>query len=189
MRENRSANAGRNGHDAVQHAASGSTSAAEDTVDFDAEGTNDQQQTPEGDAFQLLLRQFGELREYFSYYLSAKADSAQLGLRNALISMTLAALAFVVVAGLGVAATWFVLIGTAEGLGILFGNRPWAGNLVTGLLLAIGLGFGMCRVVFSFKKTARERTAAKYENRQFRQQFRYGHNVAGRAAAQGSKQK
>ena len=82
-----------------------------------------------------------------------------------------------------------VLNGTADGLGILFGNRPWAGSLVTGLLLVFGLGSGMFRIVARLKKTAREGTVAKYENQQFRQQARYGHNVAGRAAKHGSEQK
>jgi hypothetical protein len=97
----------------------------------------------------------------------------------------LVALAFVVLASLSVAATWFVLNGVAEGLGVLFGNRPWAGSLVTGLLLVAGLGGGMYGIVIKFKKTAREGTVAKYENRQARQQVRFGHNVADRAAANG----
>jgi hypothetical protein len=129
------------------------------------------------------------LGEYFSYYLSAKADGAKLVLRNALFSLALAALAFIVVASLSVAAIWFVLNGTAQGLGVLFGNRPWAGSLLTGLLLAEGLGGGICSIVIRLKKTARERTVAKYENRQSRQQVRYGHNVADRAEANDREQK
>ncbi|MBI3863348.1 MAG: hypothetical protein HY290_15770 [Planctomycetia bacterium] len=134
---------------------------------------------------QLLLRQFRELGAYCSYYLTARADSARLGLRNALVSLTLAALAFVVVASLSVTAIWFVLNGAAEGLGVLFGNRHWAGSLLTGSLLAAGLGGGMWCIVIRLKKTARERTVAKYENRNSRQQARYGHNVADRAVANG----
>src|SRR4029077_17384658 len=120
---------------------------------------------------------------YFMYYLSARADSARLGLRNALFSMTLAALAFVVIASLSVTATWFVLNGAAEGLGVLFGNRPWAGSLVTGLLLVAGLGGAIYGIVIRLKRTAREGTVKKYENRQARQKVRFGNNVADRAAA------
>jgi hypothetical protein len=185
VRKNRLPPAGRNGHDGAQPRAPGSAPASDAAVDFDASGQNDQQPTPEPDPFRLLLRQFRELGEYFSYYLSARADSAKLGLRNVVIALTLAALAFVVVASLSVAATWFVLNGAAEGLGVLFGNRPWAGSLLTGLLLVAGLGGGMYGIVNRFKKTAREGTVAKYENRQARQQVRYGHNVADRAAANG----
>jgi len=169
----------------VPHPALGSALASEEPVEFDANGQNEQEQTPETDPLQLLFRQFRELTEYFLYYLSARADSAKLGLRNAVFSVALAALAFVVVASLSVAATWFVLIGMAEGLGVLFGNRPWAGSLVTGLLLVAGLGGGMYCSLVKLKKTARERTVAKYENRQSRQHDRYGHNIADRAAANG----
>jgi len=174
---------GRNGHDAASHPASGDAPAPQVPVDLDAKAADEQAQMPETDAFVLLLRQLRELCEYVSYYFSARADSAKVGLRNVLLGMTLAALAFVVVAGLCVSAVWLVLMGTAEGLGVLFGNRPWAGNLLTGLLLVAGLGGGICGIVIKLKKTARERTVAHYENRQSRQQVRYGHNVADRAAA------
>lgn len=186
MQKNRPQPAGRNGRRAAQHAAPGSARASDAAVDFDANGQNEQKQSPEMDALQLLLRQLSELGEYFSYYLVAKADSAKLDLRNAIFSMALAALAFVVVASVSIAAIWFVLDGVSEGLSVLFGNRPWAGSLLTGLLLAAGLGGGMCGIVIRLKKTARERTVGKYENRQSRQQLQYGHNVAERAAANGT---
>jgi len=190
VQKNRLPPSGRNGHGAAPHSAPGSARARDEAVDFDEPvdfeaGPDEQEPTPEADPFQLLLRQFRELAEYFSYYLSAKADSAKLGLRNAVFSMTLAALAFVVVASLSVTATWLVLNGTAEGLGLLFGNRPWAGNLVTGLLVVAALAGGIYGIVIRLKKSAREGTVSKYENQQSRQQDRYGHNVADRAAANG----
>lgn len=185
MRRNGHPSAGRNGHDPEQHFALEFNLASDPVVDFDANGQNEKQPTLEKDPFQVLLGQSKELREYFSYYLSARVDSAKLGLRNALSSVTLAALAFVVAASLTAAAIWFVLNGAAEGLGVLFGNRPWAGSLLTGLLLMAGLGGGLFFLVIRLKKTAHEGTVAKYENRQSRQQARYGHNVAERAAADG----
>jgi len=142
--ENRPPPPGRNGHDAAQHAAHDYALAPDAAVDFDANGQTDQKQTSETDAFDRLIRQFGELRQCFLSYLSARADSAWLSLRIALFRMTLAALAFVAVACLSVTAIWFVLNGAAEGLGVLLGNRPWAGNLLTGLLLVAGLGGGLC---------------------------------------------
>lgn len=122
---------------------------------------------------------------YVSYYISAKADGARLGLWNLLFSATFAALAFVVVASFSILAIWFVLNGTAEGLGVLFGDRPWVGSLATGLIVAAGLGSGLYFIVIRLKKTAREGTVAKYEDQQSRQQIRYGNNVADRAAANG----
>jgi hypothetical protein len=142
--ENRPPPAGRNGQDAAQHLAHDYALAPEAAVDFDANGQIDQKPTSETDTFDRLTRQFGELHQCFLSYFSARADSAWLSLRNALFRMTLAALAFVAVACLSVTAIWFVLNGAAEGLGVLFGNRPWAGNLLTGLLLVAGLGGGLC---------------------------------------------
>lgn len=194
MRRKRPPPAGRIGHDAAQHPAPESVLASDAAcdfdaaVDFDAGGHNEKKPTAETDAFQLLLLQFRELGEYFTYYLFAKVDSARLSLQSALFSMILAALAFVVVASVSVAAIWFVLNGAAEGLGVLLGNRPWAGSLVTGLLLVASLGGGMYGIVIRLNKTARkgrEGTVAKYENQQARQQSQYGHNVADRAAANG----
>lgn len=144
MPENRHPPADRNGHDAARHPAHEYALASGETVDVEADAQTDQKPTPEADEFELLLRQFSEMREHFVSYLSARADIAWISLRNALFRMTLAALAFVVVACLSVTATWSVLTGAAEGLGVLFGNRPWAGNLLTGLLLVVGLGGGLC---------------------------------------------
>ena len=190
VQKNRLPPTGRNGHSAVPHPAPESARAPDEAVDFDnpvdfEAGQHEQEPTPEIDPFQLLLRQFRELGEYFWYYLSAKADSAKLGLRNAVFSMTLAALAFVVVASLSVTATWLVLTGTSEGLGLLFGNQPWAGSLVTGLLVVAGLAGGIYGIMIKLKKSVREGTVSKYETQQSRQQDRYGHNVADRAAANG----
>lgn len=203
MRKQRHPVADRNGRGAGQHLAPEDDAATDATsdgaVDVDADGPVEQQKSPEAEGFPQLLRQFRELGEYFSYYLAARADSAKVGLRNALVSVTLAALAFIVVASLSLGAIWFALNGAAEGLSILCGNRPWAGNLLTGSLLVAALAAGMCVVIRRLNNTTREGTVAKYENRKFRQQARYGHNVADRAAeydpaphrstANGSKQK
>jgi len=203
--KNRFSLADANGHGPMPHSAAGHAptldEAVDDTVDaeaavdldgaadFDARGQNEQKEMSVWELFQLLLSQFGELRGYFSYYLSARADSARLGLRNTIFSMALAALAFVVAASLSIAATWLVLSGAAEGFAVLFGNRPWAGNLLTGLLLAASLGCGMYCLLIRLKITAREGTVARYEKQQSRQQGRYGDTVADRAATDESKQK
>src|SRR5580765_3100985 len=71
----------------------------------------DQQELPETEGLPQFLRQLRELGEYVSYYLAAQADGAKLGLRNALINMSLAALAFLVLVGLSLGAIWFALNG------------------------------------------------------------------------------
>lgn len=177
MRKHKQLPADRNGRGAATGAAS------QAPVDANANSSPERSTSYETDVFPQLLKQFRELGEYCSYYLSARADGAKLGLRNALLSLTLAALAFVVLASLSLGAVWFALNGAAEGLSVLCGDRPWAGNLLTGSLLAAGMTGGMCITISKLKKLSREGTVAKYENRQSRQQMRYGHSVADRAAA------
>ena len=91
----------------------------------------------EHDAVTLLLKQFQELREVFSYYLTAKTDGVKLSLRNSLYWIVSASLGLVAISGVIVTANWFVLSGTSEGLGVLFGGRMWAGRIIAGSLVLV----------------------------------------------------
>lgn len=135
------------------------------------------------DELKLLLKQFRELGEYFSYFVTAKTDSAKLSLRQFVLWVVLASVGFVALGGLIVIASWLLLSGTAEGLGRLFGDRPWIGSLITGFLPLAGLGVGMYGAVARQSRIARERTAKRYERRQARQQAQFGRNVADWATA------
>ena len=137
------------------------------------------------DALQRLLQQFGELVEYFSYYAAAKTDRFKVTLRNTALGVVLAALGFVAVAGLFVTAGWLLLIGVAGGLSVLFGDRPWLGNLLTGALVLGGLGGGLYVMVVALSRVARERIVEEYGKRQARQETRYGRNVSERATGAG----
>lgn len=141
------------------------------------------------DELTLLLKQFRELGQYFSYLISAKTDSVKLSFRHVVVWVMLAALGFVALGGLVVIASWLLLSGIADGLGGLFGDRPWIGSLITGLLLLAGLGLGMYCAVARQSRIARERTATTYERRKARQQAQFGRNVADRAAATTSQNK
>jgi hypothetical protein len=115
------------------------------------------------DELKLLLKQFRDLGEYFSYFVTAKTDSVKLSLRYVILYVVFAALGFVTVGGLIVIASWLMLSGVAEGLAELFGNRSWAGSLMTGFLLLAGLGLGTYYTLAHRNRIARERTAQKYE--------------------------
>ena len=142
---------------------------------------------PEPDVLKLLLKQFRELGEYFAYYMTAKTDSVKLSLRNAVVGIVLAALGFVAVVALIVTASWLLLIGLAEGVSALFGDRSWVGNLMTGALVLAGLGLGTYYALAKRARFARERTVDKYEKCQARQQARFGHDVSDQAAATAEK--
>lgn len=130
------------------------------------------------DGLKLLLKQFRELKEYFLHFLAAKTDSIKLALRSTVLWLVLAALGFVSLSGLLVAAGWLMLSGTAGGLGVLFGDRWWLGNLVTGILFLAGLGLGIYVALAKSKGTSRERTVKKYEIRQAQQQSEFGRSAS-----------
>jgi hypothetical protein len=165
-----------NGKQIPQKRCIGDASAPEATDDLE-------QKEPTGsDAFVLLTQQVRELAEYLSYYVSARTDGVKFSLRNVLFRVSLAALVFVAISGLIVAASWCMLSGAAEGLAVLLGGRVWAGNILAGFLVITGLGLGMNWLAAKRKRTTRKRTTTKYENRQARQQADFGHNVSERAA-------
>ncbi len=138
---------------------------------------------PVADTIGLLAQRVRELAEYASYYLSARTDGVKLSLRGMVFRVGLAALGFVAVSGLIVAASWCMLRGAAEGLSLLLGDRMWAGNIVAGFLVITGLGLGIKLLAAKRTRTTRERTAKTYENRQARQQADFGHSVSERAAS------
>lgn len=143
----------------------------------------DHEQPAGGESLRLLLDQG---RAFFAALMdlaTAKADGLKLSVRNALLSTTLAALGFIAVCGLIISASWLVLRGMAEGLGILFGGRPWLGAMVTGLLALAGLALGAYVMVTRWKTAARNRTIQKHEQRQARQRARQRGAAGGSAPA------
>jgi len=165
-----------NGQQTPKNRCLGGASAPEATDDLE-------QKAPTGsDPSELLPQQVRELAEYLLYYVSARTDGVKLSLRNVVFRVRLAALGFVAVSGLIVAASWCMLSGAAEGLAVLLGDRMWAGNIVAGFLVITGLGLGMSWLAAKRRRTSRERTTKKYENRQARQQADFGRNVSERAS-------
>jgi hypothetical protein len=129
------------------------------------------------------LQPFRELLEYFSYYLSAKADGLRLRGRRALFRVEVELVAVLGAAGAVVAAVTLIARGAAEGLTELFGNRAWLGNLTAGVALLGCVALVMGGWAYWWNKTSRERTIQKYEERKRQQQARFGRNVAGRSAS------
>lgn len=117
--------------------------------------------TSELDALKLLIEQLHELREYFSYFVTAKTEEVKLSLRNALLWVVLIAVGWVAVSGLIITANWYVLSGTAEGLGVLCGDRLWVGKIITGVLVLAGLGFWMYSTMIKRKYRTDQTTDAK----------------------------
>ena len=121
-------------------------------------GDHKQTKVTKPEVRRLVPRQSRDLREYLSWHVDAKTDSANRPVRDVRLRMALAALGFVAVAGLILIASWLMLSGIAAGLGVLLGDRPWLGNSATGFLLLAGLGLSMSYTVAKRKRTSRERT-------------------------------
>ena len=172
MRVDRNSKTSGNGRHTAEQPPTGETSAPK------ADENLEHRETTEIAALRLLLDQFRRLGEHFSYYVAAKTDSVKLSLRSTVVGMTLGALGFVSVVGLILMASWFVLNGVAGGLGALFGERPWLGSIIAGLLLLAGLGGGMYYALGRHARTARDRTVQKYEERRTQQPAQFGGSVS-----------
>jgi hypothetical protein len=136
-----------------------------------------QQESTEPEGLKLLLRQFQELQEYLSYYAAVRTDNARLSVRKALGRMVPAGLRLVAVGGVIVLASWFVLSGIAQGVGAMFGDRAWIGDLITGAMALVAVGLGVSCAASMRDSASRKRTVEKYESRHAQQRTRFGRDV------------
>jgi hypothetical protein len=128
-----------------------------------------------------VVQQVRELVEHASLYVEARKDMVRSTVRNLIVKAVLGVIAAIAGITLIVVAVVQLMSGAATGLGLLFGERYWLGELVlaTGvfLILAIGAFVG----VKLLTKSARERTIKKYERRQQAQRQRFGRSTTERA--------
>jgi hypothetical protein len=149
-----------------------------------ADDDNDRSPT---DAFKDLGSHFGELKEYASYYIAAKADGIKASFRNLGLFAVLGIVAMMVGGATVVTATVLLLTGIANAIGEIFRHdavapdRTWVGEIVVGLLILGGIGIGTMLFMKKFTAASRERTVKKYESRQQQQRVQYGHDVHERA--------
>lgn len=134
------------------------------------------------DVVERVLRGAGELVEYGRHYLHAKTDAAKLKAREALIVAALGAIGFLTGVGLLIVAGAMIFTGIAAGLGEWFGGRRWLGDLVAGVVLFAGLSGGVWGSLYVLRRSSRQKTISKYEERKHDQRQRFGHDVAKRAA-------
>jgi Zn-dependent protease with chaperone function len=129
------------------------------------------------EALAAVFKQLAEAVEYLAYLLATQVDRAKLKIRNLLILVALGAIA--AVAGLAFVActVWLLLAGIAGGVGVLLGDRPWLGGIVTAaVILIVGASAGWFfyhRIRTSGLKSARRR----YQKRQAEQKSRFGREV------------
>jgi hypothetical protein len=90
-----------------------------------------------------FLRLFRQLVEELVRLMAVEARRVKFLMRNTVLMTIFGVLGFIALAGLVVMAGWLALSGMAQGLGVLFGDRLWAGDLAAGLLFLAGLGLAM----------------------------------------------
>jgi signal transduction histidine kinase len=91
--------------------------------------------------------------------------------------MVPAGLRLVAVGGVIVLASWFVLSGIAQGVGAMFGDRAWIGDLITGAMALVAVGLGVSCAASMRDSASRKRTVEKYESRHAQQRTRFGRDV------------
>jgi hypothetical protein len=131
--------------------------------------------------FDGVFKQVREVIEYANFYVEARKDMVRATVRSLIwkaIAGIVAALAGVTVV---IVAVVYLLSGIAHGLGRLFGDEFWLGELTTAVAIFLVLITTGWIVIRSMNRKARERTIGKYERRQQQQRERFGHSATERA--------
>jgi len=112
-----------------------------------------------------LLSHLADLREQASLYAEATADRVKLTVRQAAVRAALGCLALLAGAAVVITAAVLTLNGVAGGIGALLGDRIWAGQLITGVLILAALAAGAWWGAHSLTDSSRRKTLKKYERR------------------------
>ena len=146
------------------------------------EGPADEAERAPAEAFQEFKTHLGELKEYASYYVAAKADGFKASFRNLGLYAALGVVGLLAGGAIVVTAAVQLLTGLAGAIGAIFEpDRPWIGNIVVGFIILAAIGVGTMLFMKKFTAASRERTVKKYESRQQQQRVQYGHDVHERA--------
>jgi hypothetical protein len=148
------------------------------TPETDPDATHDGDARPAGpEALAAVFRQLTEAVEYLAYLLATQVDRVKLKVRNVLLLAALGVIAAAVAMAFLACTVWLLLSGIAGGVGVLLGDRPWLGSIVTSvviLLIVVPAGWiAYRRVQSSGWKAVRER----YRQRQSEQKARFGREV------------
>jgi uncharacterized membrane protein YidH (DUF202 family) len=126
-----------------------------------------------------LFRDLAALRLYLAHYFAARSDAVKARLQTAALRAGLLLGAAATAIALVVIGVVFVALGVAHGLNVLFGTQ-WAGELVTGLLLLVGLASGVWASLHFLRVRSRKRIRREYERRREHERRTVGKDVAER---------
>jgi hypothetical protein len=118
-----------------------------------------------------------ELREQIAFYASARKDLTSAKVRSGLGKGVLGALAGMVAFSAIVVSVGLLFTGLAQGLGGLFGGRFWLGYVVLGAAVLILIGVAAWIAMHHWRKSSREDTIRRYEDKKQVQQLRHHRDV------------
>lgn len=145
-------------------------------------GSNGHGRSP-GDAFRDVGARLGELKEFASYYVAAKADAWKVTFRNLGMYAALGIVGLIAGSAIISTAAVLLLVGLAIAIGKPFDpDQPWVGAIAVGLLVLGGLAGGIIFFMKRMTSTSRKQLVEKYTNRQRDQRIQFGEDVRGRRA-------
>jgi hypothetical protein len=146
----------------------------------------DDKPNPAVAAFHRIKGDINELKEYANFYVAAKIDGIKQTIRKIGMYAALGVVGLIAFGALMATAVGLLVVGLAQGLGRLFGDRYWLGDIVAGVLVLAAIALGVWLMMKKLTGTWRSQTIKKYEERKQSQRERFGHDVSVRAAqAQG----
>jgi len=136
---------------------------------------------------ETLKSQVAEIKQYFSYYVSARTDKIKASARNAAIYAFLGLVGLTAGATLLVMSVVLLCLGIAGGFGALVGSA-WIGAIIAGaiffvLVMAV-VGIGAMFVLGMMKRS----TFKKYRDMQQQQREKFSHDVHERAVEAAAEQ-
>jgi hypothetical protein len=134
------------------------------------------------EAVRRLQAQLEELGEYLRLYLAARGDAILASVRSIGLWLVVGVVALVVLVAMLATAAAMALLGIAGLVGQQLAS-PWAGYALTGFGFLGLCALGLIAAVFLLRRGFRKQTMKKYARRHEEQRRRFGHDVAGQAAA------
>jgi hypothetical protein len=129
------------------------------------------------DALNEALRHASEAREYFVHWLAAEADRLKLRLRHLAIWAIVALAGLAILLAIVMTAAGLLLVGVAELIGSLLGQRLWLGAIITGgallLIAALAVGIGL----WSWNASAFEAVRHRFAARRRLQRAKFGRSI------------
>jgi len=126
-------------------------------------GTQEPEAAKSTHPFEPFWKDIVALREYAVHYTTARVDTIKYRARRVLIWAAVGLLAATASLIMLITAMVLLLQGVASGLADLLGGRRWAGDLITGSFLLIGMGVVVFLAIFVWVRSSRQKTVKKYD--------------------------